>query len=184
MLVAIFLYYAAYYTVVKINIRNGTKMNEARRKRGRPRTYDPDAALAQARDVFWDGGFAASSLDALGAATAMSRPSLYGAFGDKQALYLKTLERYREESLAGPQQALDPGRSLRDGLRTAYAAALAVYLSGENAARGCLLIGTAATESVLNADVRKALARSLAAFDRAFGVRLHLAQQQGEIAAT
>src|SRR5713101_4207918 len=130
-------------------------MSDDRRKRGRPRAYDPDAALERARNVFWDGGFAASSLDALGAAMAMNRPSLYGAFGDKEALYLRTLERYREESLAGLRKALDPERPLRDGLRTVYATALAVYLSGKNAARGCFLIGTAATEAVLHADVRE-----------------------------
>ena len=65
------------------------------RKRGRPRGYEPDAALSRARAAFWDAGYAATSLDALSAATGMNRPSLYGAFGDKRALYLKTLEGYR-----------------------------------------------------------------------------------------
>src|SRR4051812_36374931 len=58
------------------------------RPRGRPRGFDPEAALGQARDVFWDAGFAASSLDELSAAMEMNRPSVYAAFGDKETLYL------------------------------------------------------------------------------------------------
>ena len=42
-------------------------------------------------DVFWQDGFAATSLDDLSAATGLNRPSLYGAFGDKRALYLRPI---------------------------------------------------------------------------------------------
>ena len=67
------------------------------RPRGRPRAYRPELALAQARDAFWRDGFAATSLDDLSAATGMNRPSLYAAFGDKQALYVKAYASYRAE---------------------------------------------------------------------------------------
>ena len=89
-------------------------MTNAPRKRGRPRAYDPDQALERARNVFWDEGYASSSLDELGAAMSMNRPSLYGAFGDKEALYLRTLEGYRQESLALLRTKLDPARPLRE----------------------------------------------------------------------
>ncbi|MGK9166754.1 TetR/AcrR family transcriptional regulator [Inquilinus limosus] len=158
-------------------------MSEEPRKRGRPRAYDPDAALERARDVFWESGFTGSSLDALSAATAMNRPSLYGAFGDKEALYLRTLERYRDESLVAIRQALDPGRSLREGLGILYATALATYLDGEAGARGCLLIGTAAVEAVLHPAVREVLHGSLTAFERALEERFRLARDRGEIGA-
>ena len=69
-------------------------------RRGRPRQYDPDRALAGAADAFWQSGYAGTSLDELSAATGMNRPSLYAAFGDKSDLYLKTLERYRDQSRA------------------------------------------------------------------------------------
>ena len=62
---------------------------------GRPREYDPEVALQRATDAFWDAGFSGTSLDDLSARTGMNRPSLYAAFGDKQALYLKTLESYQ-----------------------------------------------------------------------------------------
>ena len=75
------------------------KMADASKRKGRPRAYDPDTALDRAMRVFWDAGFASSWLDELGAAMSMNRPSVYGAFGDKESLYLKTLERYRDRSL-------------------------------------------------------------------------------------
>src|SRR5436190_1011234 len=109
-------------------------------RRGRPRAYDPDTALARVMGVFWDAGYAATSLDDISAATAMNRPSLYGAFGDKHALYETALERYRSISRAGMKEALDPDFSLRDGLRRVYDAALSMYFSGKMGARGCFMI--------------------------------------------
>src|SRR5271163_3330645 len=65
--------------------------------RGRPRSYEPDAALAQAMEAFWKSGYAATTLDDLSAATGMNRPSLYAAFGDKQDIYIKAYRRYRAQ---------------------------------------------------------------------------------------
>ena len=72
----------------------------APRRRGRPRAYEPDVALAKALDLFRKDGFAATSLDDLSAATGMNRPSLYGAFGDKRELYIKSYQRYRDNARA------------------------------------------------------------------------------------
>ena len=72
--------------------------NVAPKRRGRPRAYEPEVALARALDVFWKEGFAATSLDDLSAATGMNRPSLYGAFGDKRELYIKSYESYRDRA--------------------------------------------------------------------------------------
>jgi AcrR family transcriptional regulator len=151
------------------------------RKRGRPPAYDADRALSGARDVFWDTGYAASSLDELSAAMAMNRPSVYGAFGDKEALYLKTLERYRDDGLAALHEALDPKRPLREGLEAVYAKSIDIYLGGLNAARGCFLIGTATAEAVSRAAVRDVLRGSLQAFDSVIEDRLKLAVDRGEL---
>ena len=72
----------------------------APKRRGRPRAYQPEVALGKALDLFRKGGFAATSLDDLSAATGMNRPSLYGAFGDKRELYLKSYARYRADARA------------------------------------------------------------------------------------
>ena len=158
-------------------------MTNPSKRRGRPPAYDTDAALDSARRVFWDAGYAASSLDELSGAMSMNRPSVYGAFGDKEALYLKTLERYRDEGLAAMREALDPGRPLRECLATVYARSLDTYLAGESAARGCFLIGTATAEAVRHAAIRETLGASLRAFDRAIEDRFRLAVEQGELGA-
>src|ERR1700683_5871232 len=84
------------------------------RRRGRPREYDPEQALAKAAESFWKGGYAGTSLDDLVAATGMNRPSLYAAFGDKRDLYVKTLERYQQQSRALSAQLLADSATLRE----------------------------------------------------------------------
>jgi AcrR family transcriptional regulator len=150
-------------------------------RRGRPRAYDPDAALARATAVFWDAGFAATSLDELAAATGMNRPSLYGAFGDKQALYCAALEHYRAQARAGMKAALAGDRPILDALRTVYRGALAMYLSGGKHPRGCFMVGTAVTEAVLDEAVRASLAEGLREIDAAFEARFRLARERGEL---
>jgi AcrR family transcriptional regulator len=149
--------------------------------RGRPRTYDPDVALARATESFWDGGYAATSLDELSAATGMNRPSLYGAFGDKRDLYLKALARYWELSRIAIEEALAYDRPLREALQRFYGKALSSYLSGGSAARGCFAIATATTEAVRDPQVRAALAQGFRDIDTALEARIRFAQHQGEL---
>jgi AcrR family transcriptional regulator len=148
-------------------------------KRGRPRGYDPDTALGQAMTTFWTAGFAATSLDDLGAAMGMNRPSLYGAFGDKHALYLAAIERYRAMARAALQTALDNDLPLREALNRVYQSALSWYLPSGQRPRGCFLIGTAVTESVNDPAVRGALAAGLREIDEALEARIRRAQPHG-----
>ena len=142
-------------------------MNGKTGKRGRPRSFDAEEVLTRARDVFWAAGFSGSSLDDLGAAMAMNRPSLYNAFGDKTQLYLTTLERYSAESMALIRDRLDPELPLATGLRQIYGKAIASYLAGPSGARGCFLIGTAATEAVGNPAVCRTGGKSSTLSERA-----------------
>ena len=151
------------------------------RPRGRPKAYDAEQALEQARDAFWDTGFNGTSLDDLTTATGMNKPSLYGAFGDKHALYLETLARYRELGRNAMRDELRAGRSLVDALRGIYASAIAIYMAGEHGARGCYLIGTAATEAVHDLDVRTAFADGLHELDDLLAARLTEAVASGEL---
>lgn len=144
---------------------------EEKRVRGRPRSFDELEVLERARGVFWDLGFAATSLDDIARATGLNRPSLYAAFGDKRSLYLTALRRTNEGSLAAIQAMLARAGLLAEVLRGFYAAAIAVYRGGEAGPRGCFVIGTAVTEAVDDADVRALLAAYLAATDALFAER-------------
>ena len=151
------------------------------RSRGRPRAYDPDQALAQARDAFWDGGYTGTSLEELSDATGMNRPSLYGAFGDKRALYLQIMERYREMGRGVMKEELAYDVSLAEALRRTFARAINIYLAGARGPRGCFLTNTSATESVRDADIRAAFAAGLHELDDQLEARLRYALEHGDL---
>jgi AcrR family transcriptional regulator len=151
------------------------------KRRGRPREYDPDAALARATESFWERGYSGTSLDELSEATGMNRPSLYGAFGDKRDLYLKALARYWEASFVVIEEMLARDRPLREALQRLYDKALSSYLAGESGSRGCFAIGTATTEALRDADIRAALGEGLRRIDEAFAARIRFARDRGEL---
>jgi len=156
-------------------------MHPGPKRRGRPRTYDPEAALRQAIGAFWRTGYSGTSLDDISAATGMNRPSLYAAFGDKRTLYLKALDHYWNLGHAAMREALAPDRPLRDGLMRVYKKALSIYFSGKGHPRGCFAIGTATAEAVDDATIRTALALGLRRLDESFATRLHAARESGEL---
>jgi AcrR family transcriptional regulator len=152
------------------------------RGRGRPRAYDPQAALQRATDAFWRSGYASTSLDEISAATGMNRPSLYAAFGDKHTLYLKALDRYWQLSLVAIREALADGdRSLEEALMRAYDGQLSIYFSDDGLPRGCLAVGTATAEAVEDPEIRSALAKGLRALDADLEARFRLARDRGEL---
>ena len=154
------------------------------KRRGRPRAYQPEVALARVLDVFWKEGFAGTSLDDLSAATGMNRPSLYGAFGDKRELYIKSYESYLARARARMGEAFAAELPLRDMLARIYAIALDMYLSGKDGARGCFTVMTATSEAVFDPAIRELVITGLVETDRFFGRIFKRAQERGELAAS
>jgi AcrR family transcriptional regulator len=142
-------------------------VQKTQRKRGRPRAYDPAIALTRAMDVFWDSGYAATSLDDLSRAMDMNRPSIYAAFGDKQALYRRALDHYRAGVRAAIKEVFAEKRPLRQALREFYERAIEIYLSG----------------AVANPELRVSLAETLQGLDHVLAARIVLGQQHGEVDA-
>jgi TetR/AcrR family transcriptional repressor of nem operon len=119
----------------------------------RPRSFDPDEALDLARDVFWQNGFQGTSLDDITAATGLAKPSLYAAFGDKNALFLKVLDRYHASIVANAERVLNQGPSARDAIER-WLTGFVPYCSGTKGIRGCLSVNTAADGISDQKDVR------------------------------
>ncbi|HEX5959426.1 MAG TPA: helix-turn-helix domain-containing protein, partial [Hyphomicrobiaceae bacterium] len=71
---------------------------ESAAQRGRPREFDTEKALDRALEVFWRKGYEGASISELTDAMGINRPSLYAAFGNKEDLFRKALDRYS----AGP----------------------------------------------------------------------------------
>ena len=156
----------------------------APKRRGRPRAYQPEIALGKALDLFRKDGFAATSLDDLSAATGMNRPSLYGAFGDKRELYIKSYARYRADARAAMIDIFRDELPIRERLRRFYAVALDIYLSGEAGPRGCFTVMTAASEAVADPEIRAMVLEGLAELDKAFASCFRLAKEKRELPET
>jgi AcrR family transcriptional regulator len=154
------------------------------KRRGRPRGYEPEVALGKALDLFRKDGFAATSLDDLSAATGMNRPSLYGAFGDKRELYIKSYARYRADARAAMQNIFRDELPIRKRLERIFAVALDIYLSGEAGPRGCFTVMTAASEAVADPDIRALVLEGFSELDKAFAACFRLAKQKRELPAS
>ncbi len=152
--------------------------------RGRPRAYDPQTALQQALGVFWNTGYSGASLDSIATAAGMNRPSLYAAFGDKHALYIKAFEQYWAQASAAVHKALtDSDLTLREALMGFYEGQLSIYFSGDGQPRGCFAIGTATTEAVEDPEIRDVLADRLGRLDADLETRFRAAVDSGELNA-
>ena len=127
-----------------------------RRKAGRPLSFDRDAALEQAMLTFWRHGYETTSIVDLTTAMGVTAPSLYGAFGDKQRLFLEAVHRYAgdPELMA---RAIGSAPTACDAARRMLSDAAAAY-TGDMTPKGCLLASAAASGSAAAAEVQRVIA--------------------------
>lgn len=153
-------------------------------KRGRPRAYDPTEALKAARDVFWLKGYAATSLDDIVGATGMNRPSLYAAFGDKEAIYLAALKMQSELLVTAVASACQLEMKLKPFLDLFFERCIESYMAGAQGARGCFLVGTALTESLMREDVGEVVRSAFGRCEDALEQRFKRAKKDGDLLKT
>jgi TetR/AcrR family transcriptional regulator, transcriptional repressor for nem operon len=149
--------------------------------RGRPRSFDAEAAVERAMDAFWSHGYHGTSLPDLLRAMKVTRGSLYAAFGDKHALFLRALDRYIADGLTRLDAELDPRKSAIAGVR-ACLAGYADRTSGDKGRRGCLLVATAMELAAHDADVHNRIRNFFKAMEKRLAVALARAQVAGELA--
>jgi len=149
--------------------------------RGRPRSFDTEAAVDRAMDVFWSRGYHGTALPDLLRATKLSRGSLYAAFGGKHALFLRALDRYIANAYARMDVELDPRRAPIAGVR-AYLAGYAERASGANGRRGCLLVATAMELAAHAAEADRRVASFFKTMETRLAVALARAKAAGELA--
>lgn len=104
--------------------------------RGRPREFDPDAALVAALRVFWQRGYEGASMAELTEAMGITKPSLYACFGNKEALFKKALDLYERDKLAYIGAALE-APSARGVVERLLRGAVAAHC-GTSDPHGCL----------------------------------------------
>ncbi|MEI9925815.1 MAG: TetR/AcrR family transcriptional regulator [Bradyrhizobium sp.] len=149
--------------------------------RGRPRSFDTEAAVGRAMDVFWSRGYHATALPDLLRATKLSRGSLYAAFGDKHSLFLRALDRYIADALTRMDTELAPSREPIEGLRE-YLAGYVERNSGANGRRGCLLVATAMELAGRDAEVDRRVGGFFKAMEARVAGALSRANAAGKLA--
>jgi AcrR family transcriptional regulator len=125
--------------------------------RGRPRTFDPDVALRQALDLFWERGYEGTSLAGLAEAMGIASASIYACFGSKQELFRKVMALYGRTSGEPPRRALREGPTARAAIH-AMLRATADEITRPDAPHYCMLVLAAPTGTVENHEVREFLA--------------------------
>ncbi|OJW57070.1 MAG: TetR family transcriptional regulator [Sphingomonadales bacterium 63-6] len=156
------------------------KISTACITRGRPREFDTEQALAAALSVFWAKGYEGASMADLTEAMGITKPSLYAAFGNKEALFTKALDLYQREKLAYVSEALKASTA-RGVAEHFLHGALEIY-SGEKC-RGCLtVIGASACGDEAEGIREQVVARGAAA-KQALLERFERAKQDGDLPA-
>ena len=149
-------------------------------RRGRPRAFDGEKALDQAMRVFWKRGYEGASLPELTTAMGINRPSMYSAFGNKEALFRKALDRYVEctgvpvrDALAQPTARAVVERLLK----------MVVGTPGAKKNHGCLLVQGALACGDSADGIRQELARRRTAVELLLRERFKRAAVDGDLPA-
>ena len=159
--------------------KTGMKHNRASGRVGRPRSFDIDKALDRALQVFWRKGYEGASLSDLTKSVGVNRPSLYAAFGGKEALFRKALDRYLNGPAAYTQEALKEPTARAVVIRLLQGAA-DLNTAPRNPG-GCLLVQGALACGEAGDSIRQELVACRAAGEAALRRRFQRSKSEGDL---
>jgi AcrR family transcriptional regulator len=148
---------------------------------GRPRAFDVDLALDRALHVFWRKGYEGASLSDLTKAMRINRPSLYAAFGNKEALFRKALDRYTKGPISYFDQALSAPTAR--GVAERFLRGTIDLLTNPRTPQGCLIVQSALACGDAADSIRKELVSRRDAGDAALCRRFQRAKREGDLPA-
>ncbi len=149
--------------------------------RGRPRAFDTEEALDAALALFWRRGYEGTSLAALSEAMGVNAPSVYAAFGNKEALFTRVVDRYIQKPPSYLHKALrEP--TARAVAEKAMSGAIDMVMRPANA-DGCLLVHGALASGPAADSIRTQLGRRRAAAEAAVRQRFEHAKDHGDLPA-
>jgi AcrR family transcriptional regulator len=148
---------------------------------GRPREFDVDEALDRALKVFWRKGYEGATLPELTEAMGINRPSLYAAFGSKEGLFRKALDRYAQGP-AGYVRAALAEPTARAVAERLLAGTIDLVTDRRNP-RGCLVVQGALACGEAAESVRRELAARRLASEAALRERFERALEEGDLPA-
>lgn len=148
--------------------------------RGRTLEFNPDKVLETALLIFWQQGFKGTSLSNLTAATGVAKPGLYNVFGDKEALFIKALQRYFEEFATGGLEVLEAHEDARTAIR-AYLKHNGRHVTNPKFPAGCLLVNCILEHDLLSKEARSELRKLQQQTTKALLSCLMKAQENGQL---
>lgn len=146
----------------------------------RPRGFDEQQVLQAASDLFWTKGYEATSTRDLSARTGLPPSSMYGAFGDKRGLFLRSLDHYLDR-LRSKMARLGAGSSPAAAITGFFDDTIEGSLQ-DPLQRGCMLVNSALEVSPDNPELGDAVARNLELIETFFRDGLAEAEARGEVA--
>ncbi len=147
----------------------------------RRKEFEPVEALDQAMELFWRRGYQATSMQDLVSHLGINRQSLYDTFGDKQELFLATLDRYFDVSVREHFKVLNEPGSALGAIRRLFQSL--VESTGTDAAKkGCMVVNSAVELARHDEDARAQVAAVFSWVEEAFRKTLVRAQKNGELA--
>ncbi|MFH8346615.1 TetR/AcrR family transcriptional regulator [Streptomyces sp. NPDC018045] len=147
---------------------------------GRPKQFDPDVAVEQAMEVFWQKGYAGTTPQDLVEALGIGKGSLYNTFGSKHALFERALRRYRDSQALALIEMLEESGPVKARLRRALAFLAETDLA-DPSRRGCLAVNTAAERAGVDEPATELVQRMFDRTEAAFRALIEEGQRSGEI---
>ncbi len=148
----------------------------------RPKAFNEEEVIDKAVEAFWAKGYEATSMQDLVSAMGIQRGSLYAAFGSKQQLFLKSLERYGEVVVNKLLEILQSEASAIESIKLFFAQ-LVEHLLTAGPLRGCLVTNSAIERGLTDEDTRKQVLHLLDAIENGFYQTLLRAKKQGEFSS-
>lgn len=150
---------------------------------GRQKAFDEDRAVDAAVDCFWLRGYEATSVRDLTDAMGIGGPSLYNAYGDKRALFSRSLRRYAERSMRDRIARMEATHRPKEAIR-AFIAEIVDRSLKDPDRKGCLLVNSALDVAPHDAEIGKVVAGYLAELRAFFRRNIEAARKAGQVPRT
>jgi AcrR family transcriptional regulator len=156
-------------------------LNKPTKPRGRPLAFKQDEALDKALHVFWSHGYEGASMSELTEALGINKPSIYAAFGNKEALFRKALERYRTGPVAFVAEAMQQPTARK--VVEKFLVRAANFFSDKSTPNGCMIVQGALTCGQSSHAIQQELIAYRGHFESSLSKRFELAKTQGDLSS-